>query len=323
MTGFRKESFYIEKFGTVIGTKKYQLVLASRESRKARRSASTTTIKCLICNKQFKRITKSHLKFSCINSITTEEYLTKFPDAILISAELKSLYKNTKESITEKYGDARGNEKWNSYIEIQAETNSLEYKAANYNLTANEFVLYNKARASTLKNFVNRHGEEVGIEKWNTYCTRQQYTTTIEYFVEKYGVELGEEKWEHFYLGRINSPVNRISNSEQEVYNTLINSGLKLIQQYSIRTGRTFVYDFANLEKRILIEYNGDMWHMNPNFYKADDIQCKTGSTAQEIWDKDERKRNTAITAGFKIYTIWATDWKINSQQIIEDIKNL
>lgn len=323
MPGFRKESFYIEKYGDTIGKQKYQQVLKQRESRSARRSAGEDLVQCHLCNKEFKRITRTHLKHSCIESITTEEYLKRFPAAELVAPTLKKLYSNTKESIVEKYRDELGEEKWQSYCDIQAVTNTFEYKAERFNVSKEQFEDYNKSRAATLKNFIIRHGEEDGLIKWYEYCERQRYTTSIDYFIEKYGGIEGEEKWEEFYLKRINSPCNRVSAEEIEVFNTLLNNGLQLIRQYKIRKGRTFIYDYANIEKKLLIEYNGDVWHMNPEIYCASDIQPRTGCTAQEIWNRDARKQAIAKEDGFTVYTIWAKSWKKSPQQIINDIKHI
>lgn len=90
---------------------------------------------------------------------------------------------------------------------------------------------------------------------------------------------------------RVESKTDRTSLQEIQAFEYIISHGLALTQQFKIRKGRTFIYDFANEEKKLLIEYNGDIWHMNPSIYSEDNIQPRTGRSAKEIWARDERKR--------------------------------
>ena len=46
-------------------------------------------LKCLLCEKEFKRITRTHLK---THNVTTDEYINKFPNAEIISEDLKISY---------------------------------------------------------------------------------------------------------------------------------------------------------------------------------------------------------------------------------------
>ena len=95
-----------------------------------------------------------------------------------------------------KYGDNEGEVRWKAYCKKQSETNSLEYKSAKYGMTESEFTEYNLSRAVTKENLIKRHGEKLGIEKWNTYVARQSYAgCKIEYFIEKYGEIDGIKKY--------------------------------------------------------------------------------------------------------------------------------
>lgn len=37
--------------------------------------------------------------------------------------------------------------------------------------------------------------------------------------------------------------------------------------------------------------FNSDFWHMNPNFYNADDINPKSGEFAKNVWNLDLVKK--------------------------------
>lgn len=331
MVGFRKESFYISKFGEDVGKQKYKKVVDKRAVRDTRRTVDFVAnedaitngdaVKCCACGKIFKRITRTHLKNNCIESITSKEYKTKYPSADITARNLNKLFSNTEISIKEKYGEEVGSLKWKNYQDIQAETNTFEYKAKKYNMSKEEFDSYNKKRSCTLENFIERYGEEIGIDKWDEYCERQRYTTTVDYFIEKYGEEIGEERWETFYRERVESKTDRVSLQETCAFNYLIDNGIILTQQFKIRDGRTSIYDFVNEERKILIEYNGDVWHMNPSRYVAFDIQPRTKFLASEVWARDAIKRKRAEDAGYSLYIIWEQDWKKDKVKILKEIR--
>ena len=319
MTGFRKESFYIEKYGDTIGKQKYQQVLKQRESRLARRSAGDDLVQCRLCNKEFKRITRTHLKHSCIESITTEEYLKRFPTAELVAPTLKKLYSNTKDSIIEKYGDKLGKEKWQSYCDIQAVTNTFEYKAAKHNISKSEFDSYNTKRAATLRNFISRHGEEDGLIKWYEYCERQRYTTSIDYFIEKYGVESGTKKYQEFCFSR------NMGNKVQSKIELSAYTELKQVLQdleISVKLSNPYYgpYDFGSLTKKKLIEFYGTYWHADPRFFEAEHFFSQKNQTAAQIRARDQAKRSYALSSGFEIQIIWEHDWQKNKPQVISNL---
>ena len=65
-----------------------------------------------------------------------------------------------------------------------------------------------------------------------------------------------------------------------------------------------------NLGKIVKVyEYNGDYDHANPKFYKATDT-IRGSKTAQQVWDKDSRKRNYIENVlGAELVEIWESDW--------------
>ena len=68
-----------------------------------------------------------------------------------------------------------------------------------------------------------------------------------------------------------------------------------------------------------MIEFNGDYWHCNPKKFKHDFFNKSKKMTAQQIWDNDKKKIETAESQGYKVLTIWESDWKINKQKCIEE----
>ena len=59
----------------------------------------------------------------------------------------------------------------------------------------------------------------------------------------------------------------------------------------------------------ILIEVQGTMWHANKKYYKENDL-IMGKILAKDIWEKDERKQNKAITNGYIVIEIWEDEIK-------------
>jgi len=331
MVGFRKESFYISKFGEDVGKQKYKEVVDKRTVRDTRRSidfvaneyaiANGDAVKCCACGKIFRRITRTHLKNNCIESITPKEYKTKYPSANITARNLNKLFSNTEDSIKEKYGEEIGSVKWKDYQDVQAETNTFEHKAKKYNMSKEEFDNYNNSRSSTLENFIKRCGEEAGIDKWDEYCERQRYTTTINYFIAKYGEEPGAAKYEAFCLAR-NLANCKQSKKELEVFNE-IKSILQGIQ-LSVRLHNPHYgpFDYGNLEKKKLIEFYGTYWHADPRFYKESTYHYQRRMTFSKIRSRDQAKRTFALNNEYSVFVIWEYDWLKNKIETIQRLKD-
>jgi hypothetical protein len=152
-------------------------------------------IKCVQCGKEMSLIQWTHFS-KCIGPATTLfEYKQMYKDAPLMSDRLKQLKAITYENMVKKYGEELGLEKWNSYREKQAYSNSYEYKSIKHGWTKEQFDDFNASRAQTLELMIQRHGEIDGPILWKKYCDRQAYTNTLEYFIEEYGEHDGILKY--------------------------------------------------------------------------------------------------------------------------------
>lgn len=217
------------------------------------------------------------------------------------------------------YGDVEGQLRWDSYKSKQARSNSLDYKREKHGWDQNKFEEFNKSRAVTLVNMIARHGEDEGLVKWDAYISRQRETCTMEYFFDTYGEE-GKFKWEAFCNARIANNRASISKEETEFLRD-ISQICELSPQHIIEKNftdgrRTFVYDALVTGTNILIEYNGDMWHMNPSRYKATDVQPYSGRIAKDVWLHDENKLKFANERDYEVIVVWGTDWKSNSEDV-------
>ena len=180
--------------------------------------------------------------------------------------------------------------------------------------------------------------EEEAIAAVKTYQT----TFSKEICIQKYGEEKGleifnkrQEKWQESLLknGNIKGGYSKIS---QECFNYLIKNNicdfgnLENIKyatknsEYAIQyKGKNWCYDFVDLNHNKIIEFNGDVYHANPEFFDKDDYPHPYNKTekSKHIWARDKGKTKIANKFGFDVLTIWEYDWKNRKEKVIEQIK--
>lgn len=81
--------------------------------------------------------------------------------------------------------------------------------------------------------------------------------------------------------------------------------------------------DECNQDKKIVIEYNGDMWHCNPRIYKPDDYNSVIRMTAKEKWQKDIARKKTLRDLGYRVIVIWESEWIKNAKKYLDIIKEV
>jgi len=135
-------------------------------------------------------------------------------------------------------------------------------------------------------------------------------------------------KMEHIRIKMSNLMKQRIANGELKGYNrskaedeiiqTLEELNIKVEPNYII-DGK--IFDIYIPKYNLLIEYNGDYWHCNPNKYEPNYINKKKNMLAKEIWEYDKNKVYLAIKNNYICETIWECDYKKNPEIIKEIIK--
>ena len=259
----------------------------------------------------------------------------------------------TKENMISRYGEVEGLAKWDDYLIRQSFTNSKEYHMEKFGKTEEEWAQYNKNRSMTKENMISRYGEVEGLAKWNEYTERQRYTNTKEYYVEKFGknweeelnktnsakaitlenmiLKYGEIEGKERYFKSLDGRKNGYSLMASNFFNNLEalilkdfpNLGDKIYflpknKEYCIHTGdKAYFYDFViTKDINICVEFYGDVFHANPNIYKADDKPIhfyNKDITSQEIWVNDNIKNNKIIERKFILFVVWESYLKIDS----------
>jgi very-short-patch-repair endonuclease len=88
--------------------------------------------------------------------------------------------------------------------------------------------------------------------------------------------------------------------------------------EFIISRDKTFIYDFVDNNSKKVIEFNGDYWHCNPEKYDKDYYHKHLKLYAKERWENDRIRNEKTFEYGYKILTIWESEYRKNPQQILE-----
>jgi hypothetical protein len=122
----------------------------------------------------------------------------------------------------------------------------------------------------------------------------------------------------NYEKGLIHSNFSRISKAEQAICDHLRSIGFAVVQQYHL-VGCRFYYDIYIPSLNLLIEYQGDFYHGNPNRYKSGDIVNlpRRKKLVDDIWAKDARKKEKAVSAGYHFASIWESDFNQRRMELL------
>lgn len=255
----------------------------------------------------------------------------------------------TPKTLIRKHGEEEGMKIWKEYCRKQSETNTFEHKQKMYGWTKEQFDEYNKSRAVTKENLIQRHGEEEGMKIWNNYVAEQKRTKSWDYMVEKFGEEkateinkskaltlsnfikkYGKDEGEQRYYSWLskefeNNGQRYYSEVSQELFRKLddllpnykheskfFTKNKEYIIEYSVNDEtRVYMLDYYIPSLKVCVEFDGDLWHANPNKYAPTDKPFKflEDITAQQIWEADKRKQSIVESQGIRVIRIWESDY--------------
>jgi hypothetical protein len=240
----------------------------------------------------------------------------------------KENYSITEENLIKKHGIELGKMKWNKYCEKQSLSNTFEYKKEKHGWNKKKFKEYNKSRATTLKNCIIKHGKEKGTKIWNSYIEKQRYTCSKDYFIKKYGYIDGMNKYNNFsdkrmfkfgfsdISQRLFKLIDDKLNNKYTIYYSIKNKEYRIDDDL-----KSYYLDFYIKELNIAIEFNGDLWHANPELYNENDtphpFQKKLKS--KDIWKLDKERYDFIKTKVDDIIIVWENDIKNKGIKNISD----
>jgi hypothetical protein len=173
--------------------------------------------------------------------------------------------------------------------------------------------------------------------------SERQTTFSLDICIEKYGEEKGKKIWLDRQLkwqrklsdnGNIKGGFSKISQklffSILEKYNDIEKKDVffytKNNEVILKNESNLYLYDFTDIKKKKIIEYNGDQYHANPEIYKKDDFPHpyhKTHNyTSEKIWERDKIKYELAILNNYDVLVIWDSEYRKNPEQTLEKCLN-
>lgn len=254
----------------------------------------------------------------------------------------------TLENMSRKYPRAEAEERYKIYAEKQRIKNTYEFKKQKYGWTEEQFKAFNKSRSVTLENCIKKHGKEKGTQIFNDYCEKQRDSgCSLEFFINKYGVNKGTEKFKEVCSSKAHTLDNYIKRlGDEEGYQKFCEylesrevsrfyrsnkaddlcEALRFVDKGDIRCieneyniiysgSRFFSYDYTNLTKMKIIEFNGDFWHANPKKYTNEAEILFEGKSVKDIWERDKIKLELARSKGFDVMVVWENEWDNDSAE--------
>ena len=303
-------------------------------------------ITCRICGSTMKNIAGKHIQTK--HNITCDEYKKMFPGAPTQSKEyIKSTTKNSgKHMQTDEY-KKMFSEMFKCEKNPNHKSKTTELERKNRSPFSKDFVGYenipdkenavNEFKKEAIKDRLSTAQKEYWIKKGfseeesKLKVSERQKTFTLDLCIEKYGEEKGKKiytdrqnKWQKSLIegGNLKAGYSEIS---QELFYSILNKyplNIDLKKVYfstknseyfiSLKGGSFNVYDFTDLNKMKIIEYNGDLYHGNPLIYEKNDRPnpFRKNITAEEMWQKDANKIAVAENIGFEVLTIWDSEYK-------------
>jgi very-short-patch-repair endonuclease len=83
-----------------------------------------------------------------------------------------------------------------------------------------------------------------------------------------------------------------------------------------------FIVDTLVQDRKLIIEYNGDWWHANPDVYGPEDmVGVNYGTRAQDVWARDSKRKAALERAGYAVLVVWERDWTRRRDATLESIK--
>lgn len=190
------------------------------------------------------------------------------------------------------------------------------YTSRGYTLNEAEIIMHND-RIFTLEKCIERHGPILGPIRWEERQTKWLATLDAKSEDEKNEINRKRQERPSAYLRR--------STLNIDFEKMLIDNNIEFTNEFYIRRsadirGRGFYYDIKI--GNTLIELNGDFWHANPRLYRPKDKikKIKTVVLAEDVWEYDYNKYQTAHNAGYNYCVIWEYDFRNNQEEVLRRI---
>ena len=113
--------------------------------------------------------------------------------------------------------------------------------------------------------------------------------------------------------------VSKVNTIETKVATILESLNVPFEQQVTIDK---YTVDFL-VDKKYIVECYGDFWHCNPHKYTSSYFNRGNKRTAEEIWERDNQRKEQFQKMGYKFLCLWESDIRNNPKIIRSKIKKM
>ncbi len=108
---------------------------------------------------------------------------------------------------------------------------------------------------------------------------------------------------------------------EVKIQDFLKQLGIEFFTHQYINIKHAYQCDIFVPSKNLIIECDGEFFHMNPEKYASDYRIFGNGMTAKERWELDDLRTKELLEKGYKVWRIWEND--IKKMNLVDFEKNL
>jgi hypothetical protein len=204
-------------------------------------------------------------------------------------------------------------ELWNkigSTKEYISAVNRISIDDAKHKKVPRDFTEWYKTGGKTcsLADFILRHGEELGTEKYKERGRKIGKSNSLEYYKERYGSEIGSSRW----FKNIENAKRKTHGNTTSVQCTQlldrISKYYNIVRESGIICEKRITVDSLIIDHNIIVEYFGDYWHCNPEVWSADTYNKTLKCTASFKWAKDTTRLDTILYTSpieYRVLVIW------------------
>lgn len=237
--------------------------------------------------------------------------------------------KNSVELVTEAY---------NSFCEKTKYYGSTQFYIDKYGTEDGIKISKDKADHHSINYFRNKTESEKEAQKlYKENCKKiKKSSYSLKNLIKKHGKITGHKLWDK-YIKKIKLSVNKaLKNKTFKLYSELeisffdkVITGLKIDTFYYGKNQKLIKSDLDEfwvdfLYKNKIIEFNGDVFHANPNIFNANDRPnpFKPKLKASQIWKKDQYKIDFLKSLDYDVLEIWEQEYKNSPEICTEKARN-
>ena len=198
---------------------------------------------------------------------------------------------------------------------------NVEYwERLGYSSEESKLMVSYSQRTFSLKICIEKYGEEEGHRRWKLRQDKWQNTLNSKPMDEQIRINLAKQNNKDSF-SKVSQELfwcvySRLKDTEK-IYFAELNKEFITAVPYM---KKVYMFDFMDTKIKKCIEFNGDLFHANPNIYGKDDTPNfhDRSLTSSDIWKADKIKLDFIRSIGYDVLVIWEHDYRMNKELSIQ-----